>query len=1065
MKFPVTQKMLLDWAGPRVYHDGKTLFEAGAVAQVVYEPPFVRGELSFGNRTLSSQFELQSDGSAENQCPCRDSQDRGIICSHVVAMAMTLIRRQTDPERERKAFEEQRRAARIASVDETKFIRRVRRAAADSIPASLRLVLAKGWQASARAGHIPLHCFAELEGRRIPLDQVDTRRPLLMNEQDDNLMFVLEDISEGPARARLEVSAPDFINLLNLLPGKPLFAEDRAGPIAVNAAKMVSVLRMDLDRENGELILMVHTELPFMDSPSLPVYVVAGRAGWVYEAGHFWPLDRLLPTPLRAIYDKPVCVERPAVPRFLKTELPLIEQHMRVETDVHADLFTIEPGTPKFRLSVRGSPASLAATLYARYNGISIVAGKAEAAGQFALPDPEDLLRYTVRNPAAESLAIGRLAEFGMRGERGDDMTAIVGTREVLNFLGRAVPKLRRKGWKIELAGSVEPFMESLSFAAPVVRVGATDSNGLFDVGFEYEDGQGQSLSEIEIQRAILKGESYLETGGRTILLDTDAIQAARDVFADCASGEGARPGTFSLNGIYSAYVKSSLDALDGIDVEASPAWLERARKQNRGGALEPVPLAPALERTLRPYQKDGVYWFRFLENCGFGGILADEMGLGKTLQTLAWLNLERCLPTARRKPSLIVCPTSLVENWADEAGRFVPSLRVLVLSGAERHEKWDDVKNADLVVTSYALLRRDIEKLKQLEWAAAVLDEAQHIKNRSTQNAVAAKQIKAANRFVLTGTPIENSVSDLWSIMDFLMPGYLGGHEHFRRHYELPIGAGGPESEAAQSKLRRKLHPFLMRRLKKEVARDLPEKIQRIAFCSLTRDQQLVYEKLLEASRRKINDMVMKQGFERSRMEILKTLLRLRQTCCHLDLLKLPDLKSEFPSAKMDLFFELLDEALDGGHRVLVFSQFTSMLAILRAELERRERMYCYIDGATKDRLAAVREFNTNRSIPLFLISLKAGGTGLNLTGADMVIHFDPWWNPAVEDQATDRAHRIGQTRSVYSVKLITRGTVEEKVLAMQKKKQTVIDATLARDEHAATKLTWEDVKDLLSL
>jgi SNF2 family DNA or RNA helicase len=199
--------------------------------------------------------------------------------------------------------------------------------------------------------------------------------------------------------------------------------------------------------------------------------------------------------------------------------------------------------------------------------------------------------------------------------------------------------------------------------------------------------------------------------------------------------------------------------------------------------------------------------------------------------------------------------------------------------------------------------------------------------------------------------------------------------------------------------------------------------------------------------------------------MEILKTLLRLRQTCCHLDLLKLQDLKSEYPSAKMDLFFELLDEALDGGHRVLVFSQFTSMLAILRRELERRERAYCYIDGATRDRLHAVREFNTNRSIPVFLISLKAGGTGLNLTGADMVIHFDPWWNPAVEDQATDRAHRIGQSRTVYSVKLITRGTVEEKVLAMQKKKQSVIDATLSRDEQAATKLTWEDVKELLSL
>ena len=695
-----------------------------------------------------------------------------------------------------------------------------------------------------------------------------------------------------------------------------------------------------------------------------------------------------------------------------------------------------------------------------------MVAGKAEAAGQFALPDPDDLLRYTVRNPAAESAAVQQLAEFGLRGDRGDALSDIVGCREVLNFLGHAVPKLRRKGWKIELTGSVEPFMESLSFATPVVRVDSAGSTGLFEVGFEYEDGEGQSLSEVDIQRAILKGDSYLEKNGRTILLDSDAIHAARDVFADCASGEGSQPGTFRLDGIYSAYVKSSLDALDGIDVEATPSWLDRARRQNRGASLEPVPLDPALERILRPYQKDGVYWLRFLENSAFCGILADEMGLGKTLQTLAWLKLERSLPSARGKPALIVCPTSLVENWAEEAARFVPSLHVLLLSGSDRHANWDDVANADLVVTSYALLRRDIEQLKQFEFSAAILDEAQHIKNRSTQNAVAAKQLKAANRLVLTGTPIENSVSDLWSIMDFLMPGYLGGHEHFRRHYELPIAAGGPDGEAAQSKLRRKLHPFLLRRLKNDVARDLPPKIERIASCSLTRDQQLVYQNLLEASRRRISDMVTKQGFERSRMEILKTLLRLRQVCCHLDLLKLPDLKSEYPVGQDG---PVLRTARRGARRRAPRARLQPVRVDAhdpaRGNSSGASGRTATSTARPRTGCSVVHEFNTNRSIPVFLISLKAGGTGLNLTGADMVIHFDPWWNPAVEDQATDRAHRIGQKRTVYSVKLITRGTVEEKVLAMQKKKQAVIDATLARDEQAATKLTWEDVKDLLSL
>jgi SNF2 family DNA or RNA helicase len=246
-------------------------------------------------------------------------------------------------------------------------------------------------------------------------------------------------------------------------------------------------------------------------------------------------------------------------------------------------------------------------------------------------------------------------------------------------------------------------------------------------------------------------------------------------------------------------------------------------------------------------------------------------------------------------------------------------------------------------------------------------------------------------------------------------------------------------------------------------VAADLPARIERTATCALTPDQKTIYLQLLDASRRKLADLVARQGFQKSRMEVLKTLLRLRQICCHLDLLRLPALRAEAPSAKMELFFELLDEALDGGHRVLVFSQFVAMLTILRRELEARSLSYCYLDGATQDRLAIVREFNTNRFIPLFLISLKAGGTGLNLTGADMVIHFDPWWNPAVEDQATDRAHRIGQKKTVYSVKLITRGTVEEKVVALQQKKKAVIDATLAREAGALPQFTWEEVLDLL--
>jgi superfamily II DNA or RNA helicase len=837
---------------------------------------------------------------------------------------------------------------------------------------------------------------------------------------------------------------------------------------------------MDLNPETGELILRIHTEMPFLARPGeTPFYVIAGKSGWACGASNAWPLETVLPAPYHGIYERPVAIGRDHLMPFMRRELPVLTQCMPVETDLSLDLFTVEPATPKFRLLIRGSPASLSAILSARYGDLELVANKADPRAHFSIPDPDDLMRYTIRNEPAEREALQRLAETGFRGECGDLLTSIVDNREVLNFMGRHLPRLRRTGWQIEVEGKAGPYLEGLDFVTPVVHVhneggrcGGSSSGlgpgGWFDVAFSFEDAKGATLSQADIQLALRRGESFIKRGDRTLLIDADAVESMNNVFADCAAADGDEAGHFRLSGVYGPFVKASLDGLDGVDVEDTPEWRMRVESCNRVQQPPPAEIPPALSGILRGYQRQGVDWLRFLEANGFGGILADEMGLGKTIQALVWLSLDRCDAEAQGDPALVVCPTSIVENWAEEAGRFVPGLKVTVVNGPNRQALWTEAAESDLVVTSYALLRRDLDACLQIEFSAMILDEAQHIKNRSTQNAVAAKKVRARHRLVLTGTPVENSVSDLWSLMDFLMPGYLGSHDKFRDHYERPIVRGGPDGELAQIKLRRKLHPFLMRRLKTEVARDLPPKIEKVSTCSLTPDQTLVYGELLAASRRKIGDLVAKQGFQKCRMEILATLMRLRQACCHLELLKLPNLQAAYPSAKMDLFFELLDEAMDGGHRVLVFSQFVSMLTILRRELDTRSIAYCYLDGATKDRLQIVHRFNTARDIPVFLISLKAGGTGLNLTGADMVIHFDPWWNPAVEDQATDRAYRIGQKRTVYSVKLITRGTVEEKVLALQERKQAVISATIESDgngEEALPNLSWEDIRELLSL
>ncbi len=1061
MKFPLTHKIIKDWAGWRAFRDGKTLFEREVVEKVEYDHPFVTGQLALGIRGMRSKFEILSDGFVENHCPCRQNQERGMICAHLVALGLAVVRQHTDPFREEKVLKEKRRANRLEQFNDKQYITRVPANHPRSISAVLRLALDADWRKQIFMGRIPLCCSANYKGKMVPLDEVPTHLPLSFTPRDENILFVLEDISEGPAQGHLSVSESDFINLLQLCINKPLFEGNN--PLSVLPDSVDTCLRVQLNKTNGELDLSLYAELS--ECTGRPLFIIGTREGWVFNGKQFQQLDQLLPLPMRRIYHTSTRIPRLIVPKFLKQELPTLENFISINTDTSIDLFSLQPATPRFRLVVSGSRASLSAKLYAEYGDLTLIAAREEDAGNFAFPDPDDILQYHIRNPEKEKKALEKLASSGFRGHRGDLLTAIIGPREVLNFLGGAVPRLRRYGWRIEMEGRISPFLDEAEYTTPVIHINEVGSGDFFDVGYEYENTTGQSLSELEIQRAMNMGDAFVEKNGRTIFLDIDAIETARDIFNDCAIGAGDMPGTFRMNNLYSAYIQSSLLSLDGVDLQTSPEWLQRAKTQNRTEKISPESIGDKLDSILRVYQKEGVYWLRFLERSGFSGILADEMGLGKTIQTLAWLQMERQNQTAKGKPSLIICPTSLVVNWAEESEKFTPTLRVLKLHGSDRHAHWDKIEKNDLVVTSYALLRRDLNQYLKHQFAVAVLDEAQHIKNRSTQNAKAAKQVNAIHKLVLTGTPIENSVADLWSIMDYLMPNYLNNHKTFREHYELPISRGGPTADLSQIKLRRKLHPFLMRRLKKDVAKDLPEKIQRVAHCRLSKDQHLVYKELLNNAKRQISDIVNAQGFNKSRMQILKTLLRLRQVCCHLDLLKLPNIQSEFPSAKMELFFELVDEALDARHRILVFSQFTTMLGILRRELKKRELKFCYLDGSTQNRQTIVKEFNTDHSIPVFLISLKAGGSGLNLTGADMVIHYDPWWNPAVEDQATDRAHRIGQKKTVYSVKLITKDSVEEKVLQMQQRKKNVIDATLEKKGDFTQSLNWNDVQELLSL
>jgi SNF2 family DNA or RNA helicase len=473
--------------------------------------------------------------------------------------------------------------------------------------------------------------------------------------------------------------------------------------------------------------------------------------------------------------------------------------------------------------------------------------------------------------------------------------------------------------------------------------------------------------------------------------------------------------------------------------------------------------LSPLLGDCLRGYQKDGVRWLRLLEECGFHGVLADEMGLGKTVQALAAVLAHRqALGVA--KPSIVVCPTSLVENWLVETQRFVPELKAMAVRGSDRAELLAEVGNHDLVVTSYALLRRDIVEYEAYDFDYIILDEAQHIKNPRTANATACKELRGDHRLVLTGTPIENSLSEIWSIFDFLLPGYLGSQKEFRQDYE----SAAPDEERDRSlrELASHVHPFILRRTKEEVCEELPPKMEQVLFCELGSEQRHLYNTVLAAGRQMLHQ-AQGEGWRRHRFELLSILMRLRQICCHPDLLP-EDFREGFdspiPSVKMDLAREVILEAIDSGSRILLFSQFTSVLKLLPPWLKENGIRYEYLDGSTKDRQMRVDRFNADDGIPIFLLSLKAGGTGLNLTGANTVIHYDQWWNPMVEDQATDRTHRIGQTRNVTAIKLVARHTIEEKILALQESKRDLFRRLIAGAPGRLGELTEEDVAFLLS-
>ncbi|MCW5624423.1 MAG: DEAD/DEAH box helicase [Burkholderiales bacterium] len=638
-----------------------------------------------------------------------------------------------------------------------------------------------------------------------------------------------------------------------------------------------------------------------------------------------------------------------------------------------------------------------------------------------------------------------------------------------IDFVGRQAGQLQDAGWRIE-------YEEGFAFTPAQAGAWHADIQPLGVDGFELGlgiDVDGTRVDLVALLGSVLRTHPELlatdgptQPGdpplavrlpdGRILPIPLARIRPMVDVLRDLLEQQPV--GRLKL---------SRMDALRLRDLDATGPleWQggtdERALAERLAGfeRLEPATIPEGFGATLRGYQQLGVSWLQFLRTHGLGGILADDMGLGKTVQALAHVLIEK-RSGRLTAPVLVVAPTSVMPNWKAEIARFAPELKVHVSHGLKRRSAFDAIGDADLVLTTYPLLARDEEALRQHRFHAVILDEAQQIKNAATRAARVVGRLDAGHRICLTGTPLENHLGELWSLFAFLMPGLLGDATAFRRGYRTPIEKHGDGARLAQ--LVRRIRPFLLRRTKEQVATELPPKTEIVRSIELDGPQRDLYETVRAALQAQLRAEIAARGLARSQIAILDALLKLRQVCCDPRLVKIDSARKVKGSAKLETLLDMLEEMLGSGRRILLFSQFTSMLALIESELQARGIGFVKLTGDTRDRAKPVKEFQTGK-VPLFLISLKAGGTGLNLTAADTVIHYDPWWNPAVENQATDRAHRIGQDKPVFVYKLIVAGSVEERIMALQASKAALAKSILEGTGDSAAQLTAEDVDALL--
>ncbi len=687
------------------------------------------------------------------------------------------------------------------------------------------------------------------------------------------------------------------------------------------------------------------------------------------------------------------------------------------------------------------------------------------------------------RDLQKEAACVRRLLQVGWFHLRNTpDFYSLDGADQSLKFSSQILPELRDEGWKIEISDDypyriIEESIDDWYSSVDENEEEFTSNNNWFDLELGITV-KGEKINLLPVLQRLLATMKEDPTGellrttesvyaqladGRYISLPADRVKNIANILIELYDGKSlSEDDKLRLSKLHAM----RLLELDTAMGAAQLRWLGgnrlrlMAEKLTQFKGIETVQPPAEFRGELRPYQIDGLSWLQFLREYDLSGILADDMGLGKTVQALSHILLEK-MSGRMKVPSLIIAPTSLMFNWRLETEKFAPDLKILILHGSERKRTFENLSDYDVIVTTYALLVRDQDLLLKQPFYFFILDEAQFIKNAKTQAAQIALQIKAKHRLCLTGTPMENHLGELWSLFHFMMPGLLGDQKQFTKLFRTPIEKHGDAERRAH--LNRRVAPFMLRRTKDKVMAELPDKIETIQYVELDGPQRDLYETIRVTMQKKVRDQISELGLGRSHIIILEALLKLRQVCCDPRLVKIPTAqKKQAKSAKLGFLMSFIRELLEEGRRILLFSQFTEMLGLIEDELNKEKIAYLKLTGQTKDRQTPVQEFQEGK-VPLFLISLKAGGTGLNLTAADTVIHYDPWWNPAVENQATDRAHRIGQNKTVFVYKFVAKGTVEEKILDMQKNKRALMEGLFSTEATSdKLKMTEEDLQSL---